>query len=182
MRFQFSKDQCRDRATIFGPDLDDRYCWSCFPMAVTFAGSGVMLRILQQGTHQLREFRFRKVVLWNYFFARRIASFAGLKTLNLITVLAEILIFCCFFGLIPVRASQIQARRITVLFGGFVGDGVERVPALFGPRRAVFSGPSFRLCSLSRFPQRELLCPLTQRPAGTGSSRRARGGVFGQRL
>ena len=23
VRFQFSKDQCRDRATIFGPDLDD---------------------------------------------------------------------------------------------------------------------------------------------------------------
>ena len=65
------------------------YCWPCFPTAVTFAGSGVMLRILQQGTHQLREFRVRQVVLWNYFFAPRIASFAGLKTLNLITVLAE---------------------------------------------------------------------------------------------
>jgi hypothetical protein len=37
-----------------------RYCWPCFPMAVTFAGSGVMLRILQQGTHQLREVRVRK--------------------------------------------------------------------------------------------------------------------------
>jgi hypothetical protein len=79
-------------------------------MAVTFAGSGVMLRILQQGTHQLREFRVRKVVLWNYFFAPRIACFAGLKTLNLITVLAEILIFCCFFGLIPVRAFLLGLR------------------------------------------------------------------------
>jgi hypothetical protein len=31
-------------------------------MAVTFAGSGVMLRILQQVPHQLREFRVRKIV------------------------------------------------------------------------------------------------------------------------
>jgi hypothetical protein len=46
------------------------------------------------------------------------------------------------------RAAQIQARRIPVLFGDFVGDGVERVPALFGPRRAVSFGPSFRLRSL----------------------------------
>ncbi len=29
-------------------------------MAVTFAGSGVMVRILQQGTHQPREFRARE--------------------------------------------------------------------------------------------------------------------------
>jgi hypothetical protein len=40
----------------------------------------------------------------NYFFAPRIASFASLKTLNLIPVLAGILIFCCFFGLNQVRA------------------------------------------------------------------------------
>ena len=73
-------------------------------MAVTFAGSGVMVRILQQGTHQLREFRVRRVVFLNYFFAPRIASFAALKTRNLITVLAGILIFCCVFGLNPVRA------------------------------------------------------------------------------
>src|ERR1700752_1445863 len=71
-----------------------RYCWPCFPMAVTFAGSGVMVRILQQGTHQLREFHVRRVVLLIYFFAPRIASFATLKTRNLITVLAGILIFC----------------------------------------------------------------------------------------
>ena len=57
-----------------------RYCWPCFPMAVTLAGSGVMERILQQRTHQLREFRVRGVVLLNNFFAPRIASFAGLKT------------------------------------------------------------------------------------------------------
>ena len=49
-------------------------------MAVTFAGSGVMVRILQQGTHQPREVRaherrwtgkpFRRVVLLNYFFTK----------------------------------------------------------------------------------------------------------------
>ena len=63
-------------------------------MAVTFADSGVMMRILQQGTNQLREFSVRRVILSNYFFAPRIASFATLKTRNLITVLAGILIFC----------------------------------------------------------------------------------------
>ena len=125
-------------------------------MAVTFAGSGVMLRILQQGTHQLREFRVRKVVLWNYFFAPRIASFAGLKTLNLITVLAEILIFCCFFGLIPVRAfllcfTSFQARRIPVLFGGFVGDGVERAPHCLGRAVRSFSGLLFDFVAFHDF-------------------------------
>src|SRR6266446_9321464 len=73
-------------------------------MAVTFAGSGVIMRILQQGTHQLREFDVRRVVLLNYFFAPRIASFATLKTRNLITVLAGILIFCLVEGFVPVRA------------------------------------------------------------------------------
>ena len=37
-----------------------RYCWPCFPMAVTFAGSGVMLRILQQGT-ALRDSKRKKM-------------------------------------------------------------------------------------------------------------------------
>jgi hypothetical protein len=44
-------------------------------MAVTFAGNRVMVRILQQGTHQRREFRAhwtgitsRRAVLLNYFF------------------------------------------------------------------------------------------------------------------
>ncbi len=78
-----------------------RYCWPCFPMAVTFADSGVMMRILQKGTHQLREFRVRRVVLLNYFFAPRIASFATLKTRDFITVLAGILIFCFVEGLNP---------------------------------------------------------------------------------
>ena len=39
-----------------------------------------------------------------YFFTPRIASFATLKTRNLITVLAGNLIFCFVEGLIPVRA------------------------------------------------------------------------------
>jgi hypothetical protein len=49
------------------------------------------MRILQQGTHQLPGVHVRRVVLLNYFFAPRIASFATLKTRNLITVFAEIL-------------------------------------------------------------------------------------------
>src|SRR6266446_681179 len=40
----------------------------------------------------------------NYFFTPRTASFAALATRNLTTVLAGILIFCCVFGLKPVRA------------------------------------------------------------------------------
>jgi len=40
----------------------------------------------------------------DYFFAPRTASFAALATRNLTTVLAGILIFCCVFGLKPVRA------------------------------------------------------------------------------
>src|ERR1700738_3046783 len=39
-----------------------------------------------------------------YFFTPRTASFAALATRNLTTVLAGILIFCCVFGLKPVRA------------------------------------------------------------------------------
>ena len=46
VRFQFSKYKSRDRATIFGLDLDDcPVLLALFPMAVTFAGSGVMVRI-----------------------------------------------------------------------------------------------------------------------------------------
>jgi hypothetical protein len=45
VRFQFSKDQCRDRATIFGPYLDD---WpillTLFSNGCAFAGSGVTVR------------------------------------------------------------------------------------------------------------------------------------------
>src|SRR5271165_2460117 len=40
----------------------------------------------------------------DYFFTPRTASFAALATRNLTTVLAGILIFCCVFGLKPVRA------------------------------------------------------------------------------
>ena len=41
---------------------------------------------------------------YTYFFPPRIPSFAALATRNLTTVLAGILIFCCVFGLKPVRA------------------------------------------------------------------------------
>ena len=50
----------------------------------------------------------------SYFFSRRTASFAALATRNLTTVLAGILMFCCVFGLKPVRAflSALRAYRI----------------------------------------------------------------------
>jgi hypothetical protein len=41
------------------------------------------------------------------------------------------------------EVSKSRHDEFPVLFGGFVGDGVERVPALFGPRRAVSFGPLF---------------------------------------
>ena len=48
--------------------------------------------------------RLSWVKLLDYFFAPKTASFAALATRNLTTVLAGILIFCCVFGLKPVRA------------------------------------------------------------------------------
>jgi hypothetical protein len=45
-----------------------------------------------------------EIALLDYFFAPMIASFATLKTRNLVTILAGILIFCFVDGLIPVRA------------------------------------------------------------------------------
>src|SRR5258705_7662883 len=43
-------------------------------------------------------------MLLDYFFTPKIPSFAAVATRNLTTVLAGILIFCCVFGLKPVRA------------------------------------------------------------------------------
>ena len=48
--------------------------------------------------------RLSWVKLLDYFFTPKTASFAALATRNLTTVLAGILIFCCVFGLKPVRA------------------------------------------------------------------------------
>ena len=48
--------------------------------------------------------RLSRVKLLDYFFTPKTASFAALATRNLTTVLAGILIFCCVFGLKPVRA------------------------------------------------------------------------------
>ncbi len=48
--------------------------------------------------------RLSSVKLLDYFFTPKTASFAALATRNLTTVLAGILIFCCVFGLKPVRA------------------------------------------------------------------------------
>jgi len=43
-------------------------------------------------------------MLLDYFLTSKTPSFAALATGNLRTVLAGILIFCCFFGLKPVHA------------------------------------------------------------------------------
>ena len=48
--------------------------------------------------------RLSRVKLLDYFFTPKTVSFAVLATRNLTTVLAGILIFCCIFGLKPVRA------------------------------------------------------------------------------
>src|SRR5271166_4321641 len=48
--------------------------------------------------------RLSWVKLLDYFFTPKTASFAALAIRNLTTVLAGILIFCCVFGLKPVRA------------------------------------------------------------------------------
>ena len=48
--------------------------------------------------------RLSWVKLLDYFFNPKTASFAALATRYLTTVLAGILIFCCVFGLKPVRA------------------------------------------------------------------------------
>src|SRR5277367_6400554 len=52
--------------------------------------------------HQM--LRLSRAKLLDYFFTPKTASFAALATRNLTTVLAGILIFCCVFGLKPVRA------------------------------------------------------------------------------
>jgi hypothetical protein len=65
----------------------------------------------------------RKNRLKAYFFTPKTPSFAALATRNLTTVLAGILIFCCVFGLEPVRAfssaspaSQNPVRQIRPSF------------------------------------------------------------------
>jgi hypothetical protein len=69
----------------------------------------------------------------DYFFTPKTASFAALATRNLTTVLAGILIFCCVFGLKPVRAFLFLLHQLTKtgqdkfagLFGVFVGERAE---------------------------------------------------------
>jgi hypothetical protein len=53
---------------------------------------------------QYQTFRLSWLKFLDYFFTPKTPSFAALATRNLTTVLAGILIFCCVFGLKPVRA------------------------------------------------------------------------------
>ena len=51
----------------------------------------------------------------DYFFTPKTPSFAALATRNLTTVLAGILIFCCVFGLKPVRAVSLYGPTLVCL-------------------------------------------------------------------
>jgi hypothetical protein len=53
---------------------------------------------------QYQMLRLSRTKLLGYFFTPKTPSFAALATRNLTTVFAGILIFCCVFGLKPVRA------------------------------------------------------------------------------
>ena len=53
---------------------------------------------------QYQTLRLSWLKFLDYFFTPKTPSFAALATRNLTTVLAGILIFCCVFGLKPVRA------------------------------------------------------------------------------
>jgi hypothetical protein len=73
--------------------------------------------------------------LLDYFLTPKTPSFAALATRNLTTVLAGILIFCCVFGLKPVRAflfcftslPKTGQNKFAVLLNLFVGDVAERI-------------------------------------------------------
>ena len=56
------------------------------------------------GLGQYQTLRLSWLKFLDYFFTPKTPSFAALATRNLTTVLAGILIFCCVFGLKPVRA------------------------------------------------------------------------------
>src|SRR5580698_5998608 len=56
------------------------------------------------GQYQTLRLSWLKLEFLDYFFTPKTPSFAALATRNLTTVLAGILIFCCVFGLKPVRA------------------------------------------------------------------------------
>ena len=79
--------------------------------------------------------RLSWVKLLDYFFTRKTASFAALATRNLTTVFAGILIFCCVFGLKPVRAflfcftsfAKTWQDKFAVPFNLFVGERTERI-------------------------------------------------------
>jgi hypothetical protein len=71
----------------------------------------------------------------DYFLIPNTPSFAALATRNLTTVLAGILIFCCVFGLKPVRAfpfllhqlAETGQNKFTILFDLFVGKRAKRI-------------------------------------------------------
>jgi hypothetical protein len=73
--------------------------------------------------------RLSRTKLLDYFFTPKTPSFAALATRNLTTVLAGILIFCCVFGLKPVRAflfllhqlAKSGQDKFAVLLNLFIG-------------------------------------------------------------
>ena len=73
-------------------------------------------------------------ILLDYFLTPKIPFFAALATQNLTTVLAEILIFCCVFGLKPVRTFLFcftslpkPGKTNSPFFNLFVGERTERI-------------------------------------------------------
>jgi hypothetical protein len=84
---------------------------------------------------QYQTLRLSWLKFLDYFFTPKTPSFAALATRNLTTVLAGILIFCCVFGLKPVRAflfcftsfAKTGQNKFAVLFSLFVGERAERI-------------------------------------------------------
>ena len=74
-------------------------------------------------------------MLLDYFLTPKTPSFAAFATRNLTTVLAGILMFCCVFGLKPVRAFLFCFTSLPkpgktnspFLFNLFVGERTERI-------------------------------------------------------
>ena len=93
--------------------LDDKprqnHCsYQTLPPCARFGPTGTLIegaaRLLGACEPSYQTLRLSSVKLLDYFFTPKTASFAALATRNLTTVLAGILIFCCVFGLKPVRA------------------------------------------------------------------------------
>ena len=109
-------------------------------MAVTFAGSGVMVRILQQGTHQLPEFRVRRVVFIELLLRAENRILRHLEDAELnhgfsgnFDLLLRLWIEPgASFPLLFYELPKSRHDEFAVLFGGLVGDGAKRIEEYAG--------------------------------------------------